>query len=223
MLDTGRMTNTVYHYVSQIEKRVAFIAYNGAALAYDGWGILKLIQPEQIRKVAAFCHKHGLYMQTYGQMRIYAEKYCKELLIDPDLKHSEFVKVDDFEKYDGLPTPKILCVRFEDDVDQLLEEMAREFDDLFVTKSNPELIEITAIGVDKAAMLDMFCKAKGILREETVAIANSLNDLPMIEWAGVGVAVGNSDEILRGHADMVTEAEYTDGVMEAVDKLFPRH
>jgi len=111
MLDTGRMTNTVYHYVSQIEKRVAFIAYNGAALTYDGWGILRLIQPEQIRKVAAFCHKHGLYMQTYGQMRIYAEKYCKELLIDPDLKHSEFVKVDDFEKYDGLPTPKILCVR----------------------------------------------------------------------------------------------------------------
>jgi len=75
--------------------------------------------------------------------------------------------------------------------------MAREFDDLFVTKSNPELIEITAIGVDKAAMLDMFCKAKGILREETVAIGNSLNDLPMIEWAGVGVAIGNSDEILK--------------------------
>lgn len=223
MLDTGRMTNTVYELTMQIEPRVAFISYNGAAIVHNGFEIHRFIEPEVIRKVASFCKRYNLYMQTYGPMSICALEPCKELLRDPDLEHSKFVKVDDFEQYDGYATPKILCVRFDDDADEIRTKMQSEFPDLNITKSDPEVIEITAKGVDKASSLAMFCESKGIPREETVAIGNSMNDLPMIEWAGVGVAVGNADQGLKDRADVVTEATLTDGVLEAINRLFPPH
>ena len=221
VVNTGRMANTVFRCVSEIGAPVSFIAYNGAIVASNDSETYRFLTAESVRKIAAFCKRHGLYMQTYGQATIYALEQCRELERDPDLKYSKFVKVDDFEHYKGLGTPKVLCVRFGDDIDAISDEMSKEFPELNIYKSTPECIEVTAKDVNKGRALEVFCEIMGIPREETVAIGDSKNDIPMVQWAGLGVAVNNADPMLKDCADLVTDAGFTDGVMETLDHLFP--
>lgn len=221
VLATGRMTNTVRQYLDRLWDGVIILSYNGARVVMpDGSERHNYVGEKQIRQIARYCKEHDLYMQTYSPGTIYAKEYCDELKRDPDLVYSKFVQVDDFEKYQYGASPKVLCVRWKDDIDDLMEEMRGLFPNLFITKSNADLIEITAKGVDKATALSGICDTLGVKREETVAIGDSMNDQPMVSWAGMGVAVANADPRLKAEAKMVTEAERTDGVLEALNKLF---
>lgn len=77
-------------------------------------------------------------------------------------------------------------------------------------------------GVDKGTALRRVADELGYGLDETVAIGDSENDVEMIEAAGVGVAVANAHDVLKRSADLVTEAEYGDGVVEAIETLRAR-
>ncbi|MDO8672416.1 MAG: HAD hydrolase family protein, partial [Dehalococcoidia bacterium] len=59
----------------------------------------------------------------------------------------------------------------------------------------------------------------GIKREETVAIGDNLNDIDMIEWAGLGIAMGHSPAELLAVADMVTGTLAEDGAARAIESV----
>jgi len=59
----------------------------------------------------------------------------------------------------------------------------------------------------------------GINREEIIAIGDNENDISMIEYAGLGIAMGNAEEILKRAADHVTGDYQEDGVAEAIEKF----
>lgn len=59
-----------------------------------------------------------------------------------------------------------------------------------------------------------------IKREQVVAIGDNLNDLSMIEYAGLGVAMGNAPDIVKIKADYTTLSNDEDGVAHAIDKFF---
>ena len=52
-----------------------------------------------------------------------------------------------------------------------------------------------------------------------MAIGDSFNDIPMLEWAGIGVAVANAPEIVRSKADYVTLSNEEGGVAEAINRF----
>lgn len=76
--------------------------------------------------------------------------------------------------------------------------------------------------VDKGRALRRVAEELGYEREETVAIGDSENDVSLIEAAGIGVAVANAHDVAKRVADIVTEAEYGDGVLEAIETLRSR-
>ena len=59
----------------------------------------------------------------------------------------------------------------------------------------------------------------GITREEMIAIGDQTNDLPMIEYAGVGVAMGNAVEKVKEVADYITASNTLDGVAQVLEKF----
>lgn len=80
-------------------------------------------------------------------------------------------------------------------------------------------IEIYARGIDKAYGAKWLCNHLGIAREETLAIGDHLNDLALIEWAGVGVAMHNAQPELIALADHITASVYEDGVARAIEQF----
>jgi Cof subfamily protein (haloacid dehalogenase superfamily) len=83
------------------------------------------------------------------------------------------------------------------------------------------LVEISAVGVTKAAGLAWFCDRHGVSANEVVAFGDMPNDLPMLTWAGQAVAVANADPAVRDVADQVTPSNDEDGVAVYLERYFP--
>lgn len=88
--------------------------------------------------------------------------------------------------------------------------------------SGVPFVELTAPGVTKARALERVARAAGVSRERTVAIGDNLNDVPMLEWAGTGIAMGNAVAGARRAADEVTASNLEDGVALALERLLGR-
>jgi HAD superfamily hydrolase (TIGR01484 family) len=88
-----------------------------------------------------------------------------------------------------------------------------------VTHSGAPFVEIAAPGVTKAAALATLCTARGIAPAEVVAFGDAPNDLPMLAWAGRGVAVANAHSDVLAAVAEVTAANDEDGVALILEVL----
>lgn len=84
--------------------------------------------------------------------------------------------------------------------------------------SNPLFMELVDKKCSKALALEKLSASLGIKREEIIAIGDGYNDLPMIEYAGLGIAMANAAEEIRNAADAVTLSNDEDGVAAAIIK-----
>lgn len=82
------------------------------------------------------------------------------------------------------------------------------------------LVEISASGVSKAAMLADFAADSGIPAADTIAFGDSLNDLPMLAWAGTSYGVGNAHADVLAVVDVICPTNDEDGVATVLEDLF---
>jgi hydroxymethylpyrimidine pyrophosphatase-like HAD family hydrolase len=87
------------------------------------------------------------------------------------------------------------------------------------TISGEVLVEISAAGVTKAYALAGLCEELGVDPVSVVAFGDMPNDIPMLEWAGRGIAVANAHPEVIAVADEVTPANDADGVAIALERL----
>lgn len=80
--------------------------------------------------------------------------------------------------------------------------------------------EIVLTECNKAHGIEIILKALDIPRERSIAIGDSLNDLEMIEYAGIGIAMGNSISEIKKVADFITDDVDDAGVATALAKIF---
>ena len=88
-----------------------------------------------------------------------------------------------------------------------------------VYRSDPFFLEILPRNIDKAQSLAQLLKLLGMKREEMIACGDGYNDLSMIEFAGLGVAMENAVRRVRSAADYVTFSNNDDGVAHVVEKF----
>ncbi|WP_267496976.1 phosphoglycolate phosphatase [Candidatus Methanoliparum sp. LAM-1] len=100
---------------------------------------------------------------------------------------------------------------------KMANDILKEFDVEIVDSGFA--IHIKKRGINKMTGLSYLAGKKGWNIDRMVAIGDSENDLEMIKGVGFGIAVGNSDEDLKMHADYVTKGRYGDGVVEALTYL----
>jgi Cof subfamily protein (haloacid dehalogenase superfamily) len=92
-------------------------------------------------------------------------------------------------------------------------------DALTLTTSGGEFVEVTAAGVTKAFALSRVCDDLGIDPSEVVAVGDQPNDLPMLEWAGRGVAMGNAHPAVLDAVREHTAANADDGLALVLESL----
>jgi Cof subfamily protein (haloacid dehalogenase superfamily) len=92
-------------------------------------------------------------------------------------------------------------------------------DDATATISGEVLVEISAAGVTKAYALAALCERLQIPQRAVIAFGDMPNDIPMLEWAGHGVAVANAHPDVIGVADEVTGTNDEDGVAQILERI----
>ena len=91
-----------------------------------------------------------------------------------------------------------------------------------LTYSSGTIVEMSAPGVTKAFALERLCDERGITATEVVAFGDMPNDIPMLMWAGRGVAVANAHPDVIAIADDTCESNEDDGPAQAIERLLSR-
>lgn len=97
----------------------------------------------------------------------------------------------------------------------LSEKFGRE---LGIYRSCDYFIEVVPKGIDKAASIKVLTSQLGISRENIIACGDGFNDLSMIQYAGVGVAMENAVDAVKKEADYITTSNNEDGIAKVIEK-----
>lgn len=91
--------------------------------------------------------------------------------------------------------------------------------DVVISSSFPTNLEINMIGATKGDGIRCLAEYLGLKPEETMGFGDGENDLTMMQMAGIGVAMGNGEEVVKAAADYVTDTNDADGVALAIEKF----
>lgn len=100
----------------------------------------------------------------------------------------------------------------------LLEELPKVFENIAVSSSSPQNIEINQAKATKGLALIALAEYLGLDRSKTIAMGDGLNDISMLEEAGIGIAMANGCDEALDAADWVTSHCDEDGVAKAIEK-----
>ncbi len=168
----------------------------------------------------------GLHIHVYDQWFYYsnmddaalkfyenAVRVKAKLVLDKPL--SQFIEENELRSY------KILAMVKAEDNERVMRVLSAEgFAGCEITRSGDFLVEVVNASYSKGTAVQYLADYYRIPLEKTVAIGDQLNDLPMIERAGVGVAVGNADARLKERADHVCKLTNEECAVSAVIEEF---
>lgn len=101
---------------------------------------------------------------------------------------------------------------------ELLEELPKVFENIAVSSSSPQNIEINQAKATKGLALIALAEYLGLDRSKIIAMGDGLNDISMLEEAGIGIAMANGCDEALDAADWVTSHCDEDGVAKAIEK-----
>lgn len=80
------------------------------------------------------------------------------------------------------------------------------------------MVDIVSADASKAAMAQQVARRMAIPAEQTMAIGADDSDAALLQWAGIGVAMGNATTAAKAAADMITSSNLRDGAAEALEQ-----
>lgn len=86
------------------------------------------------------------------------------------------------------------------------------FPEITIYKSKSTYLEIVAQNVQNSSAIDILIKAHGVTKEEIMAFGDNYNDVDMLRYAGIGVAMGNAPDEVKAAADVITLSNDEDGL-----------
>lgn len=135
---------------------------------------------------------------------------------DMEVLQKDFQK----DKIEDQKLVKILVKGDERYIEELTKVVPRELHEKYaVVRSLDHLLEFMYKGSSKAKGLEVLGEILGIKREEIIAIGDGINDLEMIEYAGLGVAMGNAKEEVKKAANFITKSNEENGVAYTIEKF----
>ncbi len=226
-LVTGRLYPTCKRYALELGLSGPCVIYQGAMIIdhrTDNVLYELRIPKDKALRVIRYSRKHNLALNVYmDQFTFYTEKPNQYSILDAQLNEVELQVVKDLEEIVVNDPLKLMFVDDPEIISKLEEKFSNLDDELIALTSLPQFLEIVNKNATKASALKWIADRFNIKREEVMAIGDSHNDIPMLEWAGIGVAMENADEKVKSHADFVTLSNTEDGVAYAIELLFMRN
>lgn len=230
VISSGRMRAAAKRYADMIGSADAIVCCNGAEI-YSGSGEMLHdagIPVETVKELVLLCEEKGIYVQLYWGDEIVIAKWNEKTDGYPDAHHQKVIEVGSWsDAVDGRlesivmqSSPKALLIAEPETVASVIEEISAAMGDkLKLIPSSNSYVEVLAPGVSKGEGLRLLSERLGITSSEVMACGDNMNDLAMVTWAGVGVAVANAVPALKEAADYVANAKRSEGVAEAVRKF----
>lgn len=127
-----------------------------------------------------------------------------------------------FEKSGQAPN-KILCIGNAAEIACFQQKVAEQYgSQLNCCLSKDTYLEIMPKQVTKADAIRALCIRRGLKQDQIMAFGDHYNDLEMLKYAGVGVAVENAPDEIKAAADLVSSSNDRDGVAAVLEQLLQK-
>lgn len=201
------------------------LSFNGAKITDCGSGetVYEQVLPgEAIPEIYRAAIGYGTGLISYeGDDVIAATPIDPYMELEARINGLAIRRVPDFADYVTFPVNKCLMTGAPEYLVEVERRMKKQFGNrLSIYRSEPYFLEFMPPEVDKAKSLEKLLAKLSITREEAVCCGDGFNDISMIEYAGLGVAMANAQAAVRGHADYVTATNDEDGIVQVVAKFF---
>jgi Cof subfamily protein (haloacid dehalogenase superfamily) len=208
VVSTGRMFKSARRVIAHLGLTSGpIVCYQGALvadLATGEWVRHLPIAPATAAEVVVAMRELGRHVNVYVDDELYVEQDDAWARRYAEYAEVGLNVVPDLLEVVARPPTKIVISTDPDDVTALLPSLqARWRARLYVTRSLPHFIEVSDPAATKSAALAWLCERLPAARQRTVACGDGWNDVDMMRWAGLGVAVAEASADVRATATLV--------------------
>jgi Cof subfamily protein (haloacid dehalogenase superfamily) len=223
ILVSARMPKGITFLQRELEIEEPIICYSGALILDKDGKILskEFINVLDLEEIYKLVNKHNIHISLYKddewyieEMDYWAKQESEITNITP--KIIEFKELIELWKKEGTGPNKILCMANPNEINILKENI--KANDLNIYPSKPTYLEIMPSKASKTSAINCLQKKFHINKDEIIAMGDNYNDIDMLEYVGLGIAMGNAPEDVKKHANYVTLTNDEDGVGEALKK-----
>lgn len=200
VLSTGRSLTTSREHADSLELDSYLVTVNGSEIWDDKRELVErnLVKSEHIEWMWKLTQQHNTKFWAISTERNWHNE------MPEDLHTVEWMKfgfnIDD------------------DETRAIIMKELQEKGEFELSNSTLKNIEVNSAGINKAKGLELVCNRLGLEMKHVMAVGDSLNDLAMIKASGLGVAMGNAQDVVKESADWVTATNEEDGVAKAIQK-----
>lgn len=236
ILTSGRPTPGLFKYAEEL----AMEEYDGIGLSFNGAHVLDyqtnevlFEQPLPLETSKAIlehlknfdvkpmvCHQNYMYVNDVFDNRIhFANEEINIIEYEARAGGYKLCEVNDLAGFCDFPLHKVLVAADPDYLKKHYQEMMRPFEgQVSALFSAPFYFEFTDLGITKAKAIAAVLPKLDVKKEELMAFGDGQNDQAMIEYAGIGVAMGNATPELKQVADEITLSNNEDGIAHTLEK-----
>ena len=220
VLASGRPTYGIAPLAEQLQMK----EHNGYILSYNGGEIIdwntgellyKNLLPDDVLPI--------LYQTATDSEESILTEHPDDEYVQKEafLNKMQVRRIDNFLRETPRPLPKCLIVGNPEQLIKTEAELSLRLQrQISVYRSEPYFLELVPLGIDKARSLAVLLEKLGMTREEMAAMGDGYNDLSMIKFAGLGIAMENAQEPVKAAADCIAPSNDEDGVAIAIEQHF---
>lgn len=227
VLASGRPTPGVISLAKELhlEKYGSYIlSFNGARIIDCRSGQIiynRTLPQEVIAPIYDITRKYNMDLITYTDNSILSAFCPNEYTeLESRINQLPIIRSNDFVSDVTFPVNKLLGTGAADVIAKAMEEIKLHFhSQLNIYRSEPFFLEIMPQHIDKAYSLQKLLSSIGLTADSMICCGDGYNDLTMIEYAGLGVAMANAQSLVKESADYITKSNDEDGILHVINEF----
>ena len=227
VIATGRPIDGVSRYLEELD----MLGENDYVLSYNGGLVLKTKSREVVSKTvltgADLHYLHNLSKELGVNIHAFSEVHG--LMTPKNSKYTEVeaningirISINDYSDIeDDHSIIKVMMIDEPEVLQKAIDNLPKEvYEKYTVVRSAPFFLEFLNKKVNKGTGVELLAKHLDIKQEEIMTFGDAGNDLDMIVYAGMGVAMANAFDEVKEAANYITDSNENDGVAKAIEKF----
>lgn len=226
VLSTGRYLNGIKRYLEELsllnDDEYA-VTMNGSLIQETRSGKIlyeSLLAHDDIKYICSIGRTLGTNIELASAHCFIINKMTKLFELDSKLNNVDLKIMDFNDLPSGFRPLKIMFVDDNNKLDKITEKLPESVLDNFnIVRSGKNYLEFLNKNTDKGSAIKLLAKKLGVQPQDIICIGDAENDIHMIKFAGMGVAMGNAYASVKKAADYITRTNEEDGVAHAIKKF----
>ena len=222
-ISTGRPIQGVLKYIKLLDLKAPIITYNGGMIIDSETNEViyeQKLDRKDAKQVIDLGQVYETTMIIWSNNKLYVNRLDDHVIDYKSLSGESPIVINDYEEVYSQGITKVIWINEPDKLIQYQEEIKNKVNEsITYCTSKPHYLEFFDHKVSKAKALEFIGRHHNIKKEEMMAIGDGNNDIEMIDYVGMGVAMDNATSLVKSVANYITSSNDNDGIFKALEKF----